>query len=111
MLVEQDTQLRPRYRMIVKVHKTQDGRKIVAICDDELIGKKFEEGKLQLDLNSSFYKGKELEEGELTELIKDSYVVNIVGKKSMDFALKLGIVDKKNIIKIKNIPHAQAILE
>ena len=26
--------------MIVKVHKTLDGRKIIAICDSDLIGKK-----------------------------------------------------------------------
>jgi len=45
------------------------------------------------------------------DLIKDSYILNIVGEKSVDFALKLGVVDKKNIIKIKNIPHVQAILE
>ncbi len=111
MLAEQGTLSRLRYRMIVKVHKTQDGRKIVAICDDELIGKKFEEGKLQLDLNSSFYKGEEMGEEKVVELVKGSCIVNIVGKKSMDFALKLGIVDTKNIIKIENIPHAQAILE
>lgn len=97
--------------MIIKVHKTIDGRKIVAICDNELIGKKFEEGKLQLDLSSSFYNGEEKSEDDIIELIRGSYIVNIVGEKGISLALKLGIVDKKNIIKIKNIPHAQAILE
>ena len=62
-------------------------------------------------MNSSFYNGDETDEEGVIELIKGSYIVNIVGKKSMDFALKLGIVDKKNIIKIKNIPHAQAIVK
>ena len=97
--------------MIVKIHRTQDGRKVVAICDSDLIGKKFEEGKLQLDLNSSFYKGEEMGEERVIELVKGSCIINMVGKKSMEFALKLGVVDKKDIIKIKNIPHAQAILE
>ncbi len=96
--------------MIVKVHKTQDGRKVIAICDNELIGKKFEEGKLQLDLNSSFYNGDETDEEGVIELIKDSCIVNIVGEKSTNLALKLKIVEKKDIIKIKNIPHTQAIL-
>ena len=96
--------------MIVKVHKTPDGRKIVAICDSELIGKKIEEGRLQLDLSSSFYKGEEKNEEEIEELLKGCCVVNVVGEKSIDFIVKKGIVDEKNIIKINNVPHAQAIL-
>lgn len=110
MLVELSIQLKLRYRMIVKVHKIADGRKIIAVCDKGLIGKRFEEGKLQLDLSSSFYDGKEKSGEELIELLKDSYIVNVVGGESLSFLLKRGFVDKKNIIKIKNIPHAQAIL-
>lgn len=102
--------LKPRYKMIVKIHKTPDGRKIVAICDNSLIGKRFEEKNLQLDLSSSFYKGEEISEEGISELIRGSCVINIVGEKSVGLMIKLGIVDKKNIIKIKNIPHAQAIL-
>jgi len=97
--------------MIVKAHKTDDGRKILAICDSELIGKKFEEKNLQLDLSSSFYKGEEKNEGELIGLIREAYIVNIVGGRSVGFAIKRGVINKGNIIKIKNIPHAQAILE
>ena len=106
-----DIQSRQKYRMIIKVHKTQDGRKITAICDNNLIGEKFEEKNLQLDLTSDFYKGEDKSEDEITESIKGSYIVNIVGKKSTNLAIKLGIINKDDIIKIKNIPHAQAILE
>lgn len=106
-----DILLKPRYKMIVKIHKTPDGRKIVAICDNRLIGKKFEEKNLQLDLSSSFYKGEEKSKEEIIKLLKDSYIVNIVGKECMGLAIKLGIIGKKNVIKIKNVPHAQAILE
>ena len=97
--------------MILKLHKTRDGKKIAAVCDSDLIGKKFEEKKLQLDLSSNFYKGEEKSEEEVRELVKDSYIVNIVGKKSISLAIRLGLVSKKNIIKIKKVPHAQAILE
>jgi len=106
-----NTQLKPRYRMIVKIHKIQDGRRILAICDNDLIGKKFEEGKLQLDLSSDFYNGKERSEEEVIELLKGSYIVNIVGKKSIGLMIKLGVVNEKNILRVKNIPHAQAVLE
>jgi|TARA_B100002003_G_C14116509_1_gene537021 hypothetical protein len=96
--------------MIVKVHKTGDGRKIVAVCDKDLLGKKFEEGKLQLDLASNFYKGDEKEEEEIIKILNDGNIINFVGKKSINLGLKQGIIAKNNIIRIKKIPHAQAIL-
>ena len=42
--------------------------------------------------------------------MKGSCLVNIVGEKSINLAIKLGIIDKDKIIKIKNIPHVQAIM-
>ena len=96
--------------MIVKIHKTQEGRKIIAICDKELIGKRFEEGNLQLDLRSDFYKGKEKNEEEIKSLIEGDCILNLVGKKSIKFGIKMGIIDSKGVVKIKNVPHAQAII-
>ena len=96
--------------MIVKVHRTADGRKVVAICDSDLIGKKFEEKNLQLDLSSNFYKGEEKSEEDVKELVKEPCIVNVVGQKSIDCLLELGIVEKESIIKIDNVPHVQAIV-
>ncbi len=96
--------------MIVKIRKTNDGRNILAICDSDLIGKKFEDHDLQLDLTSNFYKGEEKSEKEILELFKTGSIINLVGKKSIEVGIKAGIINKKNIIKIKNIPHAQALL-
>jgi len=96
--------------MIVKIHKNPDGRKVVAICDNDLLGKRFEEGKLQLDLSSNFYKGEEMSEDDVVGLTEDPCIVNVVGEKSINFLIGVGVVDKKNIIRIKGIPHAQAIV-
>ncbi len=81
------------------------------MCDNELIGQRFEEKNLQLDLSSKFYNGEEKSEDELVKLVLGAYIANIVGEKSIAFALKLGIIEKNSIIRIKNIPHAQAIME
>lgn len=95
--------------MIVNVHKTADGKKIVAICDSNLLGKKFEENGLQLDLTVDFYKGSELSEEETRKVIKNAYIINVIGEESILFLAKERIIDKDNIIKIKKIPHAQAM--
>jgi len=66
-------------------------RKVVAICDSEILGKKFEEGKKQLHLKESFYqgeKGKKVSEEELIKLIEinklEDATFNIVGEKSIN---------------------------
>jgi uncharacterized protein len=94
--------------MIVKKHSTS-GRLILAICDPDLIGKKFTEEKKQLDLTSSFYNGEETEEKELKKLIKQAYMLNLVGKKAIDFALKNKLIEKGNILFVAKIPHAQVL--
>ena len=96
--------------MIVKIHKTQDGKKIVAVCDEELIGKKFKEKSIQLDLSSNFYKGEKKSEEEIIKMFDDAYIVNMVGKNAINLGKKVGIVLENNIIYVQKIPHAQAIL-
>ncbi|MFC1704779.1 DUF424 domain-containing protein [Nanoarchaeota archaeon] len=96
--------------MIVKEHKTPEGKKLVAICDSDLLGKKFEQGNLQLDLTSGFYKGKEMGAEEVKEILKDCYIVNVVGDESIAFLVSLGIIDKKHVLKVGGVPHAQAVL-
>ena len=96
--------------MIVKIHKSPDGRKIVAVCDSELIGKKFSDGKMQLDLNTNFYKGEERTGEELSGELMQPCSVNIVGEKSVKFFVDRKLIDKRNIIRIKNVPHAQCVL-
>ncbi len=82
----------------------------MAICDQKLIGKKFEEKSLQLDLTSDFYNGEEKSEKEIKKIIYDAYIVNMVGENSVALGLNLGIILKENIIYTKKVPHAQAIL-
>jgi len=93
--------------MYVKIHKSGD-RHVVAICDEDLIGKSFSEGKLTLNITERFYKGELLSDEEAYNIMKDAMNLNLVGKKTISLALKNNLISEGNIIKIKNIPHAQA---
>ncbi len=89
-------------------------RDVVAICDSELIGKVFEEGKFQLDVKESFYKGKEVSEDELIQIINNLSIedatFNIVGKNSVAVALETGIILKEGIKEIQGVPFALVLL-
>ena len=96
--------------MIAKIHKNQQGQTILALCDKELLGKKFTEKDLQLDLTGDFYNGEEKTEQEILNLIKDIYIINAVGKNCIDFLLKNKLIEKQHIITINSIPHAQCMI-
>ena len=92
----------------VKVHRYEYGG-IIAICDKELIGKKIKDKDLQLDITKRFYKGELKKEEEVIKILKNTSNANIVGKRSIELALKNKIIKKKDVIMVKNIPHALII--
>lgn len=80
-------------------------RHVVALCDEDLIGKVFKEGKLKLEVSARFYKGEKKSEEEIAKVLEGENNINIVGKESVEFAIKCGIISKEDVIKIKGIPH------
>jgi hypothetical protein len=52
---------------------------IIAVCDDEIIGKKFNEGDLFLYLDECFYKGIHVSEEEVKEALSHATIANISG--------------------------------
>jgi len=89
-------------------------RDVVAICDSDLIGKVFEQGKFQLDVKESFYKGKQVSEKELFDMInhlsREDAIFNIVGEKSVSIALRAGIITEGGIGKIQGVPFVLVLL-
>lgn len=89
-------------------------RYVVAVCDSDLLGKRFEEGRFQLDVKESFYKGDEKSESEIIEILKDMKIedasFNIVGKKSIKAALKAGIINEEAISEIQGVEFALVLL-
>jgi len=89
-------------------------RDVVTVCDTKLIGKKFEEDRFQLDVKESFYKGEEtsLEKAKkiMQDMKKEDATFNIIGEKSVNTALKAGIISKQGINKIQGIPFALILL-
>jgi len=91
--------------IFVKEHE-HHRRKLLSICDGNLIGKIFEEGSKILNVSRNFYHGEPMFEKDILKLIDDNTLLNIVGEESINFALKNKLIGKKGVIKIKNIPHA-----
>ncbi|RLF61457.1 MAG: DUF424 domain-containing protein [Thermoplasmata archaeon] len=84
-----------------------EGETLVAICDKNLLGKRFEEEKLLLEVKREFYGGNIVDREEASKLLKMATIANLVGENIISLAIELGIVKRENVLKIQNIPHAQ----
>lgn len=91
--------------MYVKIHRSGE-REIVAVCDEDLLGKNFEEGKLNIKVSESFYKGAKKTKEEVKKILKNAGNINLVGSKSVTLAVEMGLINDRDIIKIKGVPYA-----
>ena len=96
--------------MIVKKH-SQNNKQVLAVCDEDLLGKTIEENDLILDLSSDFYRGEKTTEQELKKILKNSYIINAVGEKTIEFLKKQRMISKDNIKFIANVPCVQLVIE
>lgn len=96
-------------------HERVSGEKIstvIAMCDEDLIGKKLKGKNAVLDLvtYASFYKGELIESDEAAKIVKSFFSqpnvsFNLVGKHTLA-ALK-GVVNVSKAKKIGAVPHLQ----
>ncbi len=94
-------------KVYFKSYATEKGM-MIAMCDSELLGKTFTEGKKELDLEryADFYKGELMTEKMAMELAaKDEiYSANVVGERSVEAFIKAGVITKADVMKIAGIP-------
>ncbi len=91
----------------LRVIRTQ-GEVLVIVCDPELLGKKFKQGKLRLEIKESFYRGVEANVEECIAALREATIANLVGS-IVGHAIKAGIIERANVLKIQNVSHAQLV--
>jgi hypothetical protein len=92
----------------IKIYKTGEDL-LIGACDEKLLGKKFEDGKFQIDVKKDFYDGKRITSKILKKYLEDATIANLVGEETVNSAIDIGLVDPECIIKIKGIPHVQMV--
>ncbi len=93
----------------MRIYKVRD-EVIVAACDREILGKKFEEGELRIEVKESFYFESFVSEETFLNSMKIATIANLVGEKVVSLAVEKGYIDRDGIIEIDGVPHAQLFL-
>ncbi len=92
--------------MIGKIH-IQNGNKIFACCDKELIDTKIKYGEAEIHISKQFYGTENLTKKELLENLSNCDCANVFGNKVCDLLLKEKIIEKEQIVYISKIAHTQ----
>ncbi len=95
---------------IVSKKQSQFGM-LVVVTDADIIGKKFEEERLQLDLTKKFYQGEPKNKAEVKEIMMKARHLHLTGKGIVAIAVEMDLVDPKKILFIDSVPHAEIMNE
>jgi hypothetical protein len=93
----------------LKIYRVK-GEVLVAVCDSELVGKTFRDGELKIEVKESFYGEREVGEEEVRKALRMATIANITGRRAVELAIEMGIIDKDNVLKIGECWHAQMVV-
>ncbi len=96
----------------VKVMEVDDAagiRMVVAVCDKELLGKKFSEGEVVLDINKDFFEGFLTDIDEALHYVENAFTAMLVGENIVQEAIKAGLIHPEAVLKVSGIPYAHVV--
>jgi len=96
---------------LIVAKKNNSGDLLLVITDEDLLGQRFEEGKLQLDLTKQFYEGERKSKEEVVKLFAEARHIHLTGKEAVALGIEKDLILAKRILWIKGIPHAEVIQE
>jgi len=84
---------------------------VVAICDEEILGKKIKmrHDGFKIEISKNFYGGKLIDESVAVRVMKRATIGNLMGKRIVNLASQNGFIIKENVIFIDDVPHAQFV--
>lgn len=97
-----------KMQFYAKVYRTR-GEVVVAACDRDVHGKTFEEGNTILRVKKEFYGEELVGEDEISSLLERATIANLVGKDIVAHAIKIGVIEPQNVLRVNGVPHAQMV--
>ncbi len=83
--------------------------RVVAVCDEEILGETLEGGRVPFKVSEGFYKGTLGEIDEAIAAMRQATICNLVGKTIVEAAIECNMVHERAVIYFGDIPHAQIV--
>ncbi|MDM7911836.1 MAG: DUF424 family protein [Methanotrichaceae archaeon] len=94
--------------MNLKVYK-QGAEVLVAVCDSDLVGKRFAEGRLHVEVSKDFFGDENASPKEVEAALKNATIANFVGCCAVEHAIRLGYVEREKVLCIDGVLCAQMV--
>ena len=88
---------------------TRGRDRVVAVCDEEILGATLEGGRVPFKVSEGFYKGMLSDVDEAIAVMKRATICNLVGKCIVEAAIECKMVHERAVIYFGDIPHAQIV--
>ncbi len=87
----------------VKITEFQKNR-MLNICDIDLLGRNIIQDQLNMNISKSYYGEKIIEYEEAKSLLKNSSIINMVGKDTISLSLELGVGSENGVKLVGGVP-------
>jgi uncharacterized protein len=87
----------------VKLVNQQQNR-LLNMCDAELVGRTVKQSDLEIKISKSYYGDRVVDEKEAEYLLRNSSIINMAGRKTIDLSIKMGIGSPQGVKEIEGIP-------
>jgi hypothetical protein len=92
----------------VRIHSNRDER-ILAACDEDVLGNTYRGNGIMITVNDEFYNGELVPEEAFVERMRSATIMNLVGERTISLAIENGFVDEDCVLVIGETKHAQVV--
>lgn len=90
-------------RFFVKTANYQSSS-MLNICDEDLLERTLKKDKLEIKISKNYYGQRLVDETEAQHLMKNSSIINIAGKESVEMSINLKIGSRTAVKTIEDVP-------
>ncbi|MCX8187166.1 MAG: DUF424 family protein [Nitrososphaeria archaeon] len=96
----------------IKIHRSKTGEVVVAICDENLLGKKLKvNDTFSVEVSRAFYGGFLVRCDDIDKYLEQAGIVNVLGESITSYLIRKGLVSEGAVMRIGEVPHVQLFLK
>ncbi len=92
-----------------KVYYDDGVMAVVAICDEEVLGKVLRDDKAVLDVSRDFFNGFRAHVDDVPHLLEGAASAMLVGENVVRKAVEAGYIHPEAILRVSNVPYAYLV--
>ena len=93
----------------LKIHK-QELSQVIAACDEDVLGKRFQGKKIKVHISDGFYKGELKKIEDVLSILQRCDNFNIAGSNIIRACIQQGLISEESVLHFGDIPIAMKLV-